>query len=113
MFDVGSQTSNVKHPTKITQNMSEPLHLKIPVPCHENWAEMKPDEQGRFCLSCQKTVVDFTSMTDRQVLEYFSSYTGNTCGRFTDDQLDRDIIVGVQKPTAWYKYVLSLFVPAL
>ena len=93
--------------------MREPVKLRIPQPCHEKWAEMEPDEKGRFCLSCQKTVVDFSTMTDRQVLEYFSNYTGNTCGRFSSDQLNRDIAVGVQKPTLWYKYVLSLFVPAM
>lgn len=93
--------------------MKEPLHIHIPEPCHENWADMKPDEKGRFCLSCQKTVVDFTYMTDRQVLEYFSNYTGSTCGRFLPGQLNRDIKVGVQKPNRWYKYVLNFFVPAL
>ena len=90
-----------------------PLHLQIPEPCHENWANMKPVEQGRFCLSCQKTVVDFRAMTDRQVLEYFSNYTGSTCGRFYPDQLNRNIVVGAQKPRQWYKYMLSLFMPAL
>lgn len=74
---------------------------------------MKPAEQGRFCLSCQKTVVDFSNMTDRQLLEYFSSYSGNTCGRFHKDQLNRDIVAGVRKPNRWYKYILNAFVPAL
>ncbi|HYF30642.1 MAG TPA: carboxypeptidase-like regulatory domain-containing protein [Chitinophagaceae bacterium] len=93
--------------------MKQPLHLRIPTPCHEDWAAMKPADKGRFCLSCQKTVVDFSSMTDRQLLDYFSNYTGNTCGRFHPEQLNRDITAGVQKPTSWYKYVLSFFVPAL
>lgn len=93
--------------------MSKSLNIQIPEPCHENWAEMKPADKGRFCLSCQKQVVDFSVMTDRQVLEYFSNYTGSTCGRFSDEQLNRDIAAGIQKPTIWYKYVLSLFVPAV
>ena len=93
--------------------MREPLKLRIPQPCHEKWADMKPEEKGRFCLSCQKTVVDFSYMTDRQVLEYFSSYTGSACGRFSNDQLNRPITAGVQKPDKWYKYLLGLFVPAM
>ena len=93
--------------------MREPLKLRIPQPCHEKWADMKPEEKGRFCLSCQKTVVDFSSMTDRQVLEYFSRYTGSACGRFSNDQLNRPIAAGVQKPDKWYKYLVGLFVPAV
>ena len=70
--------------------------LAIPTPCHENWQAMTPAEQGRFCLSCQKTVLDFTQKTDREVARYFEQTAsgegaGRTCGRFRADQLQRPL----------------------
>jgi len=64
------------------------LLLSIPKPCHENWNEMSPREQGAFCQVCSKTVVDFTSMSDEEVKNYFLNRSGQkTCGRLRNDQL--------------------------
>lgn len=32
------------------------LQLSISEPCHENWHNMTPTEQGRFCNACAKEV---------------------------------------------------------
>lgn len=50
---------------------------------------MTPYQQGRFCAQCQKTVVDFTTMTDAQVLAHLQQTSGPGCGRFRSDQLNR------------------------
>lgn len=72
--------------------MPEPVfHLHIPKPCHENWQHMTPNERGRFCGQCQKTVVDFTTMTDEAILNTLQAAKGNTCGRFLAQQLDRPL----------------------
>ena len=34
----------------------------IPEPCHEDWDAMTPEEKGRFCKVCEKSVVDLTAM---------------------------------------------------
>lgn len=46
------------------------MKISIPNPCHENWNEMLPEENGRFCLSCRKCVLDFTKMTDEEILKH-------------------------------------------
>lgn len=93
--------------------MSKKLQLSIAEPCHENWEGMTPDEKGRFCGSCQKQVVDFTSMSDRQIAEFFKKpSTGSVCGRFMTDQLQRDIEVP-KKRLPWIKYFFSILLPAL
>lgn len=69
------------------------IELAIPVPCQQRWQSMKPKESGRFCDSCQKTVVDFTAMTDQQIGAYFSNQPKNVCGRFTAGQLNRDVVL--------------------
>jgi hypothetical protein len=50
---------------------------------------MLPAGDGRFCLSCQKKVTDFTAMTDAEILAYLKRNKGNSCGRFDATQLDR------------------------
>jgi CarboxypepD_reg-like domain len=52
---------------------------------------MTPTEQGRFCVSCQKEVVDFTTMTNAEIFSYFQQSSGNTCGRFFHAQLQREV----------------------
>jgi hypothetical protein len=64
------------------------LFISIPTPCHEKWNEMSPDEQGAFCNVCSKTVIDFTSLSDEEVQNYFLNNRGKkNCGRFRNDQL--------------------------
>ena len=72
---------------------------------------MSPAEQGRFCNSCQKAVVDFTGMSDSQLVAFFKKpSTGSICGRFDNDQLGRNLsIPGKRMP--WLKYFLQLLVP--
>ena len=63
--------------------------ITIPEPCHENWDEMTPKENGRFCMSCSKTVIDFTSMMPEEIQHFFIQNQRNKiCGRFKKSQLD-------------------------
>lgn len=64
------------------------MNLHIPQPCPENWENMTPNQQGHFCQVCSKTVVDFTQMTDDEVLNYFARHQGqNVCGKLLKTQL--------------------------
>ena len=67
------------------------VQLSIPTPCHEDWQAMLPEEKGRFCLSCQKTVIDFSTMSDAEVLKHIANSSKSICGNFAPDQLDRQI----------------------
>ena len=82
--------------------MTKELQLAIPTPCNENWSNMSPDANGRFCSSCQKTVLDFTAMTDNEILQWFTNHEqGSACGRFRLDQLNRPISIPPQKKSHW------------
>ena len=83
-------TSPVLPPVKPSVMKKKVVQYQIEEPCHESWEAMTPDSKGRFCNSCAKPVVDFTSMSDRQVLQFMSAATGSVCGRMTSRQLDRD-----------------------
>lgn len=92
--------------------MSKKIQLSIPKPCHEDWDVMTPVEKGRFCGSCQKQVVDFSNMSDRQVAEFFKKpSTGSVCGRFMTDQLQREIEIP-KKRIPWLKYFFGIALPA-
>ena len=69
--------------------MNSKYKITITEPCQENWDNMVPNENGRFCLSCSKTVVDFTTMLPDEVQHYFTqNQNTNICGRFKKSQLD-------------------------
>jgi hypothetical protein len=88
------------------------IHLSIPEPCHENWDQMVPDEKGKFCNSCQNTVIDFTSMNDTQLVQFFKNYSGSVCGHVMNDQLHRDIIIP-KKRIPWLRYFFQFTIPAM
>lgn len=88
--------------------MKKQILLHIPEPCHENWDAMTPQDKGRHCQSCNKVVVDFSVMTDRQVLDYFKNAQGNTCGRFHNDQLQRPLIEPQKQLGKWNYFLASV-----
>lgn len=67
---------------------SKKINYKIEEPCHADWNQMKPEAQGRFCSSCSKTVVDFSTMSDFSIVNYLENNKHQSvCGRFAEDQL--------------------------
>lgn len=66
------------------------IQLQIADPCHEAWEDMTPQSRlERHCQSCQRSVVDFSGMTDAQVVSYFKTLTQPVCGKFQGHQLGR------------------------
>jgi len=68
-------------------SMKRNFTLAIPTPCHEKWDQFTPTQKGRFCGSCQKEVIDFTTWSEEQIKEYFATRPASTCGRFAPYQL--------------------------
>ena len=77
---------------------TEPMYfkLRIPEPCHEDWSQMTLSEQGRFCSSCEKEVIDFTQLTRKQIADKVQS-GGQLCGRYRKDQLDTTYFIPEEK----------------
>lgn len=85
--------------------MQPGVQLAIPQPCHENWHNMTPSQQGRFCSACAKEVVDFTGMSDTELLHYFlDKKNEKICGRIYPDQLNRQVTKTIypKKKKFWY-----------
>lgn len=77
------------------------MKITIPKPCHENWENMTPDEKGRFCAVCSKTVRDFSKVPDDEIIAFFSNTSDSICGNFNSSQLNRDL---------YYSYINTVFV---
>lgn len=93
--------------------MQQSFHININEPCHEDWSNMSPVEQGRFCSSCQKQVIDFTTKSDEEIITFFNNYNGSSCGRFANEQLNRPIQTVELKPASRFiRYAASLLLPA-
>lgn len=71
--------------------MKQKIQISIPEPCHEAWQNMTPVEKGRFCASCQKTVLDFTYLSDNEIINLVNK-NDNLCGRINTSQLNRNLI---------------------
>lgn len=70
------------------------VKYSIEDPCHEDWDQMKPESKGRFCETCCKTVVDFSSMSDFSIVNYLEGKKNESvCGRFRPDQMDKTYLL--------------------
>jgi TonB family protein len=72
---------------------STSIVVEVPTPCHENWDKMTPNEKGRHCSNCNKTVVDFSKYTDKELFEFLSKTKESVCGRLNPYQVNRPITV--------------------
>ena len=77
---------------------------------------MQPAEKGRHCAHCCKTVVDFTEMSDEEIIRYVTKgpSTGtprpsNICGRLMPDQLGRKLAPAPVQRNGWsgWRWVLA------
>lgn len=86
--------------------------LSIPEPCHEDWSQMTRSEQGRFCSSCEKEVVDFTQLTRTQIANKVQS-GGKLCGRYRKDQLETTYFIPQEKPAFKHLGIAAAFTSLL
>lgn len=69
-------------------NAETMIRLSISKPCHQKWSGLTPVSGGGFCSSCQKQVIDFTSLSEKEIVTYISGAEGKVCGRFRTEQLN-------------------------
>jgi hypothetical protein len=91
--------------------MSKKLTLSIATPCHEDWNKMSDDAKGKFCGACQKEVIDFTGMSESQLVAFFKKPAGSVCGRFRVEQLDQQMNIP-KKRIPWIRYFFTISLPA-
>tara|TARA_R110002050_G_scaffold94193_3_gene196185 strand:- start:8237 stop:8974 length:738 start_codon:yes stop_codon:yes gene_type:complete len=90
--------------------MKKSIELSISKPCREDFKNFKTTKSGGFCPSCQKEVIDFSKMSDREISTFFNAPNENTCGRFRPDQLKAYSIPNIQEPksNAWLRTAFGI-----
>ena len=78
------------------------LKLSIQKPCSQAWGDMKQMYIGRHCDSCQKTVVDFSKYTDKELVDFFKNATHGLCGRFDSRQINKNIPIPVTNNNSFF-----------
>ncbi|TCC92091.1 carboxypeptidase regulatory-like domain-containing protein [Pedobacter frigiditerrae] len=83
------------------------IAIKIAEPCNQNWELMDSRNDGRFCESCNKCVVDFSNHTNSEIIKFLSSSKNDVCGRLTNTQLNQLNYYSLIKPSNknWLKYL--------
>ena len=70
--------------------------VSIPEPCHEDWNKMEPDTKGKFCNSCSKSVLDFSTKTDTEIKDILLEYKDQkVCGHFKKSQVNRPLNITI------------------
>lgn len=70
------------------------MKISIPEPCHQDWNAMTiVDVQRRHCAACDRTLTDFTTMTDAEIGRHLRRHSGKICGRIRASQLKRKLAV--------------------
>jgi hypothetical protein len=73
------------------------MKITIPEPCDQKWSEMQACGSNRFCNKCEKQIIDFTYYSDAALIKVIEENDGRICGKFTKDQLDRELISSYKK----------------
>ena len=86
--------------------------ITIDEPCEQNWNEMTPVANGRFCSNCSKEVIDFSTSSDNEIIAYIGNNKGKLlCGNFEPEQLNRWLETSRVKTTnpILYKVLAGMF----
>jgi hypothetical protein len=78
--------------------------IKMEFICDQNWDNMTPTQNGRFCDVCDKNVEDFTKFPLNVVQEKTKNNPSKSCGSFRIEHIDPTIIRPIQAPKA-FKYL--------
>lgn len=93
--------------------MNNKLNISIKKPCAENFKDFLPTDKGSFCISCEREVIDFSKMSEIEIINYFKVKKRKTCGYFREDQLKShsDLNTSAYSFTFWHKGLIgfSLF----
>ncbi len=86
----------------------KPVRITIQKPCNQSWQEMTEQNDGRFCSQCSKTVVDFSLMSDSEIINYLKTHQ-QICGRLHVDQMHRALMHPENKRKGLWLKIAAMF----
>jgi len=86
--------------------MRKAITSNIPNPCTEDWNKMTPEDKGRHCTVCEKTVIDFTNKIDETIVK-LHEIEGEICGRYKKKQLNRELSYSRKEKNSYLTYLAT------
>ena len=81
----------------------EKTNIILTNPCNKAWDKMTPNKNGRYCISCNKNVIDFTNMNQNQILEFLNSKKNEKiCGKIYENEI-------IIKRPKYHQYLVDLY----
>ncbi len=80
--------------------------------CDNKFEEMTQVRGGRHCGDCNKTVVDFTQMSDEDIVQYLLNNT-HTCGLLKKNQVNRPIYLYNQRKKSTWPAIAAMLIAGL
>lgn len=68
--------------------MKTTFSISVKKPCTERFEEFIKTAKGGFCTSCEKEVIDFTEMSQTELMDSLCTTSASTYGRFKNSQID-------------------------
>jgi len=88
------------------------VKISIANPCQKiEWSKMSNIERGKFCTLCSKKVIDFSALSDEEVIFHLTKSKKTICARLNNSQMNRVLSKSNQKRNVfWDKIMASLIV---
>ncbi|MDQ6527573.1 hypothetical protein [Flavobacterium sp. LHD-85] len=85
--------------------MKKKFTLEIASPCSENFDKMIPNENGSFCNSCMKNVIDLSKKSNSEVAKFIAENKNQSiCARLKTTQLDEQFDYNETSKISTLKY---------
>jgi len=69
------------------------LQLVLTNPCTQQWSDIERADGNHHCNHCEKNIVDLTTKSDKELIQFFKNKSNNICGRLLDSQLNRELVL--------------------
>lgn len=89
--------------------------ISIAEACSQSWQKMTPVKNGRHCRHCSKNVIDFTVMSNAEIIGHLAT-KNNICGRISQfqlDQLNDSLEDRSKRRFKWNRFVAAAFIISL
>lgn len=85
--------------------MKKKFTLEIASPCSENFDKMIPNENGSFCNSCMKNVIDLSKKTNSEVAKFIAENKDQSiCARLKTTQMEEQFEYNETSKISTLKY---------
>src|SRR5688572_17110112 len=83
------RSSSVSMLSGVTRMKRKNFKLTIDTPCQQDWSSMTRTDDGKYCSKCAKNVVDFTGLSDSEIIGLIERTPGPLCGNLNGQQLNK------------------------